>query len=227
MQIIELQKEKLETQAVEIIEQQIADTLKIREKFVLVLCGGNSVVGIFHKLKNAKIDWQKVHIFLVDERIVPITDDQSNFKNLQDNLISQIEIPAENIHAFSIEKGEENALKNYQKQFAEISGGNGADLILLSAGEDGHIASLFPYHDSIKNETDDSYIKVENSPKPPADRISLSRAEIAKSKSAILLFFGQNKYDAFQDFNNPLLSEIECLAKIVENIEKPFVLVDF
>jgi 6-phosphogluconolactonase len=228
MEIIELNKNEsnkaeLEQKAVSIISEKINTTLETGSQFVLTLAGGSSVGGILELLSKEEISWDKVHIFLADERIVPLDSSESNFKNLNEVFFSKIVIPEENIHKLDISIGTDEALIKYQNEFKK-SGGQ-PDLILLSSGEDGHVASLFPQHESIKNENE-NYIKVENSPKAPNYRISLSKNTIKKSESAIVLFFGPSKYNAYQDFNNPLLSEIECPAQIVKEISDSYVLVN-
>jgi len=99
------------------------------------------------------------------------------------------------------------------------------DVVLLSAGEDGHIGSLFPNHDSIKND-EEGYILVENSPKLPEKRISASRKLIEKSENAILVFFGEGKGDAYEMFKDENTKVEECPAKLVEGIESTTIFSD-
>ncbi len=95
----------------------------------------------------------------------------------------------------------------------------------LSSGEDGHIASLFPSHQSIKDNSS-SYILVEDSPKPPAKRISASRKQIVEGKKAIILFFGETKAEAYQNFIDENISVEECPAKLVFEVEDSLAFVD-
>jgi 6-phosphogluconolactonase len=206
MNIIQSNRKSLEKSLVELVDFAILQNQD--EYFYLALPGGNSIRNILEELSNLKTDWSKIKILLTDEREVDPESSESNLKLINDLLISKINIPENNIIKPEIGFVPEKI-----------------DFIILSAGEDGHIASLFPNHPSIKDEAL-GYIRVENSPKPPADRFSLSKNTISKSKNAALLFFGEEKYDAFQEFNNPLLSEIECPAKLLDSIEKLTVLVD-
>lgn len=210
MNIIESNQSELEKKAVELISADFDNFIEDENSdfYYLVLTGGNSIKNILNLLVESEIDWSKVKILLTDEREVAEEDSESNIKLIKDLLISKINIPEENFIRPAVDYEPENI-----------------DFIILGVGEDGHIASLFPNHDSILN-NGAGYIKVSNSPKPPSNRISLSKNTILKSKNAALLFFGTQKYDAFQDFNNPLLSEKECPAKLLEDIEDLNVLVD-
>lgn len=210
MNIIESKQSELENKLVEFISTDFNNFMKDEKSdfYYLALPGGNSIKKILNLLSVAGIDWSRVKILLTDEREVSEHEQESNIKLIKDLLISKIDIPEDNLILPTLGFEPEHI-----------------DFIILSAGEDGHIASLFPNHESILDETL-GYIKVSNSPKLPSDRISLSKNTILKAKNVALLFFGPQKYDAFQDFNNPLLSEKECPAKLLEDIENLYVLVD-
>ncbi len=224
MRLITGKKEVLEDEAVKIIMERMNKLNKIKSKkhILMGIPGGRSVKEIFEKLSKSKIDWKKVHIFWVDERFVDLASNESNYmiaKNaLIDNLIKSKKIPKENIHAFDYKKG----IKAYEKEFKKI--GNYFDIIILGVGEDGHVASLFP-ENSI-NDDSEGFIHIKNSPKLPKERISASRKLLEKSDTAILLFFGENKKQAFENFKNKKTKVEKCPAKLVENIKNYYVLND-
>ncbi len=72
------------------------------------------------------------------------------------------------------------------------------DLVLLGMGEDGHIASLFPGADPQIWATTASFLVIENSPKPPLTRISLSFATIVAARKVWVLASGAGKSDALR-----------------------------
>jgi len=98
-----------------------------------------------------------------------------------------------------------STLQEYSEKLKAHS--NSLDIILLSAGEDGHIASLFPEHDSIEN-NEEYFITVSNSPKPPDKRISASRKLLSKSKVGILALLYHMK---------KAMEAIEAMQKMFEN----------
>ena len=214
MKVLKGKKEGIEKLAVEDVTRKIKEILKKKEKVVLGVVGGASISGILKKLSKAEINWTKVHFFMVDERFVPINDKESNFRIVKENLSKR------NLHSFNYKK----PISYYQKEFNKFGGKFG--IVMLSSGEDGHIASLFPNHPSIKNNSDD-FIEINKSPKPPSKRMSASRKLIKKSDYSVLLFFGENKKEAYKKFSDEKLSIIECPAKIVKEIKDSLVLISF
>lgn len=218
MKLIKGKKEEVEKKAVKII----ADKLASMEKTVFGIPGGNSAKGIFEKLKESSINWEKVHLFFVDERFVDLNDKESNYKNAMNSFLQELidknKIPTKNVHAFNHEKG----IESYEKEFLSVS--NKFGMAILGVGEDGHIASLFPNHKSLEQKG--VFIKVENSPKPPSSRISASRSLLEKTDVAILLFFGEGKRKALEMFLDPSVSYKKCPAKIALNARECFVLTD-
>lgn len=71
------------------------------------------------------------------------------------------------------------------------------DSVILSAGEDGHIASLFPGHIDQLNSRD-SAIAVDNSPKPPAARVSIGVARLAKASAIYIFALGESKREPLE-----------------------------
>ena len=133
-------------------------TKKILNKKDLVLWampGGRSVSGIFRSLANRDdIPWEKIHLFMIDERLVPTGDTESNYrllyKNLTGLLLKNGKIPTENIHPFIFKPGDNDQGSGvYEKELKRF--GNFFDIILLSSGEDCHIAGIYPNHHSVKN----------------------------------------------------------------------------
>ena len=220
-------KTLLDRMAASAITEALADMLTRQKNAVFCVAGGRSVKGVFENLKNSEISWEKVHVFMADERRVPITDPESNFKLANDTFLKELadlgKLPKENVHPFIVKEDESAGVADYNKEL-EKTGGR-CDLVLLSAGEDGHIGSLYPNHPSIKDESK-QYIKVENSPKLPAERMSMSRHMIENSTFAFLLFCGEGKKDAYKRFNDTKLTEINCPAKTVLKAHKSYVFTD-
>jgi len=188
---------------------------------VLGLPGGRSVTGILDGLVKAPIDWQQVHIFLADERKVPLADPESNYREIAEHLAalrsSTEPGPAMNIHPCVAGAAE------YSTEFSSI--GDHFDVLVLGAGEDGHIASLFPGKTGIAEDAE-FFIDVENSPKPPPRRISASLRLIQRSSSIVLLFIGAGKKEALKMFLDPSVSASRCPAKLATACADLLVLTD-
>ncbi len=203
--------------------------LNTKDIVLWAMPGGRSVSGVFRSLADRDdIPWEKVHLFIIDERLVPITDIESNYKLLYENLAAGLlekdKIPTANIHPFIFEPGDNDlGTGAYEEELKKL--GNHFDIILLSSGEDCHVAGIYPDHHSVKNKYN-YFFTMEDSPKPPENRMSSSRILLKKSYAAVLLFYGDSKKNAFFDFLNSNATEIECPAKIVSKINNSLILTD-
>ncbi|WP_455392901.1 6-phosphogluconolactonase [[Eubacterium] cellulosolvens] len=218
-------KAELDKIVANIIANSIDKMYYEKDHFILGLPGGRSVIGIYNLLKNKKVYWKKIHIFMLDERLVPLDEPTSNFKLANDlfikHLISNNQIPEENVHPFNPNPElPDYGIKDYEAELKEFGGA--FDIILLSSGEMGQVASLFPYHPSIR---DDSkyFVIVNNSPKPPKDRMTISRELLLKSTVGILLFIDEVKRTAFNNLKNESLNYEACPAKLVLSLPTSFV----
>jgi 6-phosphogluconolactonase len=115
----------------------------------LAISGGSSPKLMFEIFARTMFPWERVHLFWVDERVVPPTDPQSNFKLAWDAWLKPVAFPAANIHRVQAELGAAEAARRYEddirKHFALREGQLPAfDVIHRGMGPDGHTASLFP-----------------------------------------------------------------------------------
>ncbi len=224
--VIEPNTDTLAEKAATILEQAINDISAIQETVVIAVPGGRSVGAIFSELvRRDSIDWSKVHIFIVDERLRGLDDPESNFYLISEKLTSPLLLKGlseDAIHPFIYEpdQADKGAIE-YEKQLIKLGGKY--DILLLSSGEDGHVAGLFPNHESVKN-NNDYFVTFNTSPKPPAERISSTANLLARSTHALVVFAGENKAQAYQNYINASLTMIECPAKVIDMCEHSYVL---
>ena len=127
------------------------------DRFSVALAGGNTPRRIYELLATERfkkrVEWSQVHFFFGDERCVPPDHPDSNYRMAYEALISQVSIPAKNVHRIF---GEGNASENaraYENELRTFFAGLAwprFDLVLLGMGEDGHTASLFPNSVALK-----------------------------------------------------------------------------
>jgi 6-phosphogluconolactonase len=149
-----------------------------------------------------------VHFFWADERCVPSTDPESNFKLASELLFAPLKISANQIHRIRGEEPPEAAVKIAEAELGRVvsadkNGQPALDLIFLGMGEDGHVASLFPGEPPETLNSINSFLVIENSPKPPPRRISLSYAAIAAAKEVWVLVSGAGKDEALRESLRP------------------------
>jgi len=121
-------------------------------RFTVALSGGSTPKALYSLLASNYADfvWNRVFLFFGDERHVPPTDAESNYRMVEESLLTKIAIPSENVFRVPAENPDASAAAaEYEAQlrrFFEIKSGEFPrfDLILLGVGPDGHTASLFP-----------------------------------------------------------------------------------
>jgi len=151
----------------------------------------------------AEIDWSLVHFWFGDERFVSRDSDDRNEKQAREALLDGLDIPAANIHAVaSSDEGLDldAAAIAYADELAQFAPSDRSetgpwpsfDICFLGVGPDAHIASLFPDRPEI-SVTDRATVPVRDSPKPPSDRVSLTRPVINSSKRVWMVIAGADK----------------------------------
>ncbi len=184
----------------------IDSAVTARGRALIALTGGSNGNGILSQLRSSaqQIDWSKVHLFWGDERYVPEDDDERNEKQARDALIDHVDIPASNVHPMAASDGEFDddlgaaalAYEQVLAAYAEHGGTAPAfDVHLLGVGPEGHINSLFPDTAAVR-ETTQPVVGVEDSPKPPPRRITLTLPAVQNSREVWLLVSGSAKAEA-------------------------------
>ncbi|MCR2814785.1 6-phosphogluconolactonase [Microbacterium jiangjiandongii] len=151
--------------------------------------------------KRDSVDWSLVHFWWSDERFVPRDSAERNEKTAHAELFDHIDIPAENIHPIPASDAGidlDAAAEAYARElarFADDEAGNAwptFQISLLGVGADGHIASLFPDRPEIQI-TDRAVVAVRDSPKPPPERVTLTRPVINSASRVWMVLAGADK----------------------------------
>lgn len=105
-------------------------------------------------LTDEEVNWNLVHFFFCDERLVPLDDAESTFGAYQLSLFAKLtsRLPVENVHKIQpTNTSASEAAAAYQANVLAYFGSGGGfpvfDLVLLGIGPDGHTCSLFPNHE--------------------------------------------------------------------------------
>ena len=178
------------------------------------LTGGSMGIAVLaaaaeHR-RASEIDWSLVHFWWSDERFVPATSSDRN-DVAAEVLFDRIDAPSTNIHRMAAsDQGLEldAAAAAYAGELARFAPTaaepvtdqlTGAwptfDICFLGVGPDGHIASLFPDRAEIRV-TDTAALAVRDSPKPPPERITVTRPVINSSRRVWLVMAGADKASA-------------------------------
>nr|WP_298925414.1 6-phosphogluconolactonase [uncultured Allomuricauda sp.] len=175
-----------------------AELVDKKSVFHVALSGGSTPKVVFDVLADefsSKIDWNKIHFYWGDERCVPPTDDESNYKMTVEHLFSKIDVPKENIHRVLGENeplGEAYRYANLLEiNLDRIDGIPQFDLVILGMGDDGHTASIFPHEIELWNAQ--YHCTVATHPESGQKRVSINGKVINTAKEVAFLVTGAGK----------------------------------
>ncbi|XP_006145435.1 GDH/6PGL endoplasmic bifunctional protein [Tupaia chinensis] len=168
-------------------------------RFHLALSGGSSPIALFQQLARGHygFPWAHTHLWLVDERCVPLSDPDSNFQGLQAHLLQHIRVPYYNIHPMPVHlhqrlcAEEDQGTQLYAGEISALVTNSSFDLVLLGMGIDGHTASLFPQ--SPTGLDGEQLVVLTKSPSRPYQRMSLSLPLINRARKVAVLVMGKMK----------------------------------
>ena len=170
-----------------------------------VALSGGRIAGTFFDAVSRLASGQpnqldSIEYFWGDERCVPPTDSESNFRLAFERMLKPLQIPERRIHRIKGELEPAIAAAEAEKELGSVVGGTRdalLDLVLLGMGEDGHVASLFPT-ESAESRNNPAVYRAVIGPKPPPSRITLGYGAIAAARHVWVLASGKGKTDALQ-----------------------------
>lgn len=171
----------------------------------IALSGGSTPKIVFDELARnyaTAVDWKKVHLYWGDERCVPPTDTDSNYKMTVDYLLSKIDIPESNIHRIKGEKDPQEEAIRYGKVLQEelppsADGFPQFDLVILGMGDDGHTASIFPHEIDLWHSDANCVVAVH--PDSGQQRVSITGKIINSAEAVVFLVTGENKAEKVKE----------------------------
>jgi 6-phosphogluconolactonase len=180
--------------ALQAILDAASRAIKNHGSFSIVLAGGSTPKNIYALLAKQNADWANWHVFINDDRCLPVDDDERNSKMVSEVWLNHVSIPKNQFYAIPAELGPIAGAKAYAEQIKHIGT---FDLVLFGLGEDGHTASLFPGH-AVDNSAD--VVPVFDSPKPPAERVTMSQNRLNNTREALFLVTGSGKQEAVDNW---------------------------
>ena len=199
-------------QASKLILEAGHQAIQLRGIFRLALAGGTTPQMAYQLLAEAKADWRYWDIWFGDERCVPADDSERNSIMATNAWLAHVPIPQQNIHVIGTESGAAVGAAGYAAKIARVLP---LDMAILGVGEDGHTASLFPGQHASSGLT----VTINNAPKPPPSRISLSEKVLSRSRRLLVIVTGEEKRDAVKRWRakaNLPISRITAAASSVD-----------
>jgi 6-phosphogluconolactonase len=187
---------------------ELENAFKQGRNHLVALSGGRITKKFFTNLvercRSGFEPLRSVHFFWADERCLPPDDPESNFRLANELLFAPLAINLGQIHRIQGEVSPEAGARIAIQEMRQISGVPEPglpvlDCILLGMGEDGHVASLFPGDSVTESDQLSVFLSVENSPKPPAQRVSLGHGVISAAREVWVLASGTGKQAALRE----------------------------
>jgi 6-phosphogluconolactonase len=186
--------------AATLIVRQLRHAREQRGVAHLALSGGTTPGATYRLLGAESSALEAVEVWFADERCVAPEDEESNYRLASETLLVPGEIEPARTHRMLGELGPTQGASRYAEELdrhlPHEEGLPVFDLIVLGIGPDGHIASLFPGAGTLDAPAETLCLGVEDSPKPPPERITLSLSVLRAARSCLLLATGAAKSDA-------------------------------
>ncbi len=173
-----------------------------KERFTVSLSGGSTPKRLYQILAGDgfkdRFPWDRTEWFFGDERFVPKDDKDSNFRMVEDAMLSHVPVPEGSVHAFdtALSSPEEAALA-YEEELKCFYGADALDparplfdVTLLGLGPDGHTASLIPGQPVLDER--ERWAAAVTQGRPEA-RLTLTYPVIASSRAIAFLVTGRDK----------------------------------
>jgi 6-phosphogluconolactonase len=177
--------------------------------------GGSSAPGIYRALKapdlGGSLDWARIHVWWGDDRFVPPDHPLSNVLPLTEVLLADeanafngLLIPNANLHPIPVSEaiargaGPAWAAARYEETVRELvpldaAGTPVLDLIILGAGPDGHLLSVFPKSQVWDEAGICAGVPAPTHVEPHVERVTMHPRVLAAARSVLLVTSGASK----------------------------------
>jgi 6-phosphogluconolactonase len=182
--------------------------VKARGVARIAISGGNTPKATFALLADrnqpyfAQVPWDKLQLFWVDERCVPPTDAESNYRMTNEAMLAHVSLPAAQVHRMEGELDPEEAASRYEAVIRTAFRLEGAelptfDLVVLGMGDDGHTASLFPHTEALHEMA--RIVIANHVPQKDTWRITLTSPVINQAREVVFQIEGEAKAQVLHD----------------------------
>ena len=185
---------ELQTRFAALIEAAAAASIGERQDFSIAIPGGSAAEALLPALIPTPVDWKRVSVFWVDERMVPPGDAESNYRVAKELWLDRVPLPADRVHRM---RGEAQEAAEAASEYARLLPAR-LDLVLLGVGDDGHVASLFPGHRLLRAWDRDVAV-LDDAPKPPPRRMTLTFRALTAARRVVVFATGAAKSAAIAD----------------------------
>ena len=188
--------------AAQYVVEMAGEAVEAQGRVRIAISGGATPKAAFEALADpnqpwrARMPWELLDLYWVDERCVPADDPASNYRMTREALLDHVPLRPEQIHRIEGELEPEAAAARYESELRSSFRLEGAksprfDLVALGLGSDGHMASIFPHTAAVHEK---SRLAIANHlPQNDSWRITLTWPVINHARSVFFLVEGEDK----------------------------------
>lgn len=192
----------LARQAAQMMASCLDLALAQRDRAQMALAGGSTPRRCYERLAAEHLPWDRIDVFLGDERWVPADHPDSNARMISESLLAQGPGKAARFHPVPTEAPTpEEGCRLYGDLLQQLCPGKPPilDLVLLGLGDDGHTASLFPGTAAAGNSSD---LVTVGEGKGLA-RITFTAPVLSAARQVLFLVSGAGKKQALKRLIDP------------------------
>lgn len=181
-------------------------SVEARGRFTVALSGGSTPQNLYQLLASApwsgELPWQDTYVFFGDERRVPHSHPESNYRVAYESLLSQVQVPAEQVFPMPGTGLARSAERDYDRvleRHFELKRGEFPrfDLMLAGLGEDGHFGSIFPGTRAVTELS--GRVLIYEVPQLNRERMTLTIPVFNHARNVVFLVSGAAKADALHN----------------------------
>lgn len=183
------------------------------------LAGGSTPKQLYELLAHDTLPWDKITWVLLDERYVPMESAESNIGMIQKILFEPVQIPQENVIFFNTSLSAEESAQAVSESISKLEDKRKPlfDLLILGAGSDAHIASLFKDDQELFT-TKKAYVTSAPQGYETKKRLTLSLSTLTSSQSAVLILKGKEKKQVLSILKTNTLNEDMALKNLSQKV---------
>lgn len=194
-----LKEDEFYEQTLRLVIKKIHETLEIQEECRIGLSGGSTPKVLYRMMGKTHLPWNRITWIGIDERYVPMADKENNAGMILCELIEEAGIPKEKFLHFDTSLPYEESYLAFEQKLIQLKHVREPlfDVLILGAGSDGHIASIFPDSESVIKK---GFLTAQTSTDAFVihDRLTCTMEALTSCKEAILLLKGTEKHDLYR-----------------------------
>jgi 6-phosphogluconolactonase len=205
---VEADRAALARRAAQYFVEMAGEAVEARGRARIAISGGATPRAALELLADpnqpwrARMPWEMLDLYWVDERCVPPDDAESNYRMTREALLDHVPLRPEQIHRIEGEVEPEAAASRYESELRSGFRLEGAesprfDLIALGMGGDGHTASIFPGTVAVREMS--RLVMANHVPQMDTWRITLTWPVINHARSVFFLIAGHDKASVLKD----------------------------